>query len=216
MRKAGNQVRITAQLIDARSDTHLWSATYDRHARRHLRDAGRDRRRRRRATEVETARRRRRRLRPPTRKPTRSTCRPGSLTRQRTKEGYEQALALFKQALAIDPNYAAAWDGLARVYINQTVDSQRPLDEGLRLAREAVGKALEIDPEFALADARLGLRRPCLRRKPRGGVTALRACARTRSQKTDIIANAATMLLKAWAGSTRPIPWRSTWSHGTR
>jgi len=30
VRKAGNQVRITAQLIDARSDTHLWSETYDR------------------------------------------------------------------------------------------------------------------------------------------------------------------------------------------
>jgi len=30
VRKAGNQVRITAQLIEARSDTHLWSETYDR------------------------------------------------------------------------------------------------------------------------------------------------------------------------------------------
>jgi adenylate cyclase len=30
VRKAGNQVRITAQLIDASSDTHLWSETYDR------------------------------------------------------------------------------------------------------------------------------------------------------------------------------------------
>jgi TolB-like protein len=30
VRKAGNQVRITVQLIDARSDTHLWSETYDR------------------------------------------------------------------------------------------------------------------------------------------------------------------------------------------
>jgi TolB-like protein/Tfp pilus assembly protein PilF len=30
VRKAGNRVRITAQLIDARSDTHLWSETYDR------------------------------------------------------------------------------------------------------------------------------------------------------------------------------------------
>ncbi len=30
VRKAGNQVRITAQLIDARTDTHLWSETYDR------------------------------------------------------------------------------------------------------------------------------------------------------------------------------------------
>ena len=30
VRKAGNRVRITAQLIEARSDTHLWSETYDR------------------------------------------------------------------------------------------------------------------------------------------------------------------------------------------
>ena len=30
VRKAGNQIRITSQLIDARSDTHLWSETYDR------------------------------------------------------------------------------------------------------------------------------------------------------------------------------------------
>jgi TolB-like protein/Tfp pilus assembly protein PilF len=30
VRKAGNQVRITVQLIEARSDTHLWSETYDR------------------------------------------------------------------------------------------------------------------------------------------------------------------------------------------
>jgi adenylate cyclase len=30
VRKSGDRVRITAQLVDARSDTHLWSATYDR------------------------------------------------------------------------------------------------------------------------------------------------------------------------------------------
>ena len=30
VRKAGNQVRITVQLIEARSDSHLWSETYDR------------------------------------------------------------------------------------------------------------------------------------------------------------------------------------------
>src|SRR5207344_894619 len=30
VRKSGNQVRITAQLIDAATDTHLWSQTYDR------------------------------------------------------------------------------------------------------------------------------------------------------------------------------------------
>ena len=30
VRKAGNRIRITAQLIEARSDTHLWSQVYDR------------------------------------------------------------------------------------------------------------------------------------------------------------------------------------------
>ena len=30
VRKSGNQIRIPAQLIEARSDTHLWSETYDR------------------------------------------------------------------------------------------------------------------------------------------------------------------------------------------
>ena len=30
VRKSGNKIRVTAQLIDARSDTHLWSETYDR------------------------------------------------------------------------------------------------------------------------------------------------------------------------------------------
>ena len=39
VRKAGNQIRITAQLIDASSDTHLWSETYTR-TRGHLRHSG--------------------------------------------------------------------------------------------------------------------------------------------------------------------------------
>jgi TolB-like protein len=33
VRKSGKQLRITAQLIEARSDTHLWSETYDRSLR---------------------------------------------------------------------------------------------------------------------------------------------------------------------------------------
>ena len=44
VRKSGARVRITAQLIDASTNSHVWSQTYDRATRRSLRRAGRDRR----------------------------------------------------------------------------------------------------------------------------------------------------------------------------
>jgi len=39
--RSGDRVRITAQLIDARSDTHLWADTYERNVRGHFGLAGR-------------------------------------------------------------------------------------------------------------------------------------------------------------------------------
>jgi tetratricopeptide (TPR) repeat protein len=78
------------------------------------------------------------------------------LGRQGTPEGFEQSIALYQQALAIDPKYAAAWDGLGDNYIGQANNGLRPSDEGYRLAREAVEKALSIDPDYGPAHARLG------------------------------------------------------------
>ena len=43
VRRAGNRVRVTAQLIEARTDTHLWSKTYETRTRRRLQYPGRDR-----------------------------------------------------------------------------------------------------------------------------------------------------------------------------
>ena len=68
----------------------------------------------------------------------------------------EQSIALYQQALRIDPAYAAAWVGLADAYSGQVSLSLRPADEGMRLAREATEKALAIDPQYAPAHARLG------------------------------------------------------------
>ena len=112
MRKAGNQVRITAQLIDARSDTHLWSETYDRPlddifavqdeiaaavvAQLKIKLLGAHRRRR-----------------SAIRRPMRCSCRPASSRASARPRDIEQSIALYQQALAIDPDDAAAWDGLA-------------------------------------------------------------------------------------------------------
>jgi TolB-like protein/DNA-binding winged helix-turn-helix (wHTH) protein/Flp pilus assembly protein TadD len=155
VRQAGNQVRITAQLIDARSDTQLWSETYDRPLANifALQD------------EIAAAVVLQLKLKllgaaskakNPNPEAYALVLQARQVALQRTSAGYERAIALFQQALRSDPGYAAAWVGLARVYINQANDGLRPIDESYRLARAAVDKALALDPDFAPARALLG------------------------------------------------------------
>jgi tetratricopeptide (TPR) repeat protein len=80
----------------------------------------------------------------------------GAHSRVSSHPGVCASITLFKQALAIDLNYAAAWDGLARDYTNETGYGLRPVPEGLRLAREAVEAALAADPDYAPAYDTLG------------------------------------------------------------
>ena len=155
VRKAGNEVRITAQLIEARSDTHLWSATYDRT----LDDifAVQD--------EIAAAVVAQLKVELLGATPKVKAVDPKAyalylqarqLWQYRTPEGLEQSIALYQQALAIDPNDAAAWSGLASSYVSQAGDGLRPIEEGYSLAREAVQKALEIDPDHAPAHGLFG------------------------------------------------------------
>jgi adenylate cyclase len=155
VRKAGNRVRITAQLIEARSDTHLWSETYDRELDDIFAiqdDIA--------ATVVEQLK-----ITLLGESPHVQEVDPEAyalvlqarhLTNQASAEGFEQSIALYQQALAIEPEYAAAWDGLARNYAAQANYGLLPAAEGAALAREAAERALAIDPDFAPAHARLG------------------------------------------------------------
>lgn len=146
VRKAGNQVRITAQLIDARSDTHLWSETYDRT----LDDifAIQDEIA---ATVVEQLKVT---LLSPV--PQVSDTDPEAyalflqaryLRRQTSAESLEQAKDLYERALAIDPDYVDAWVGLAYNYANEADIGSLSEEEGYGLAVETAEKALAIDPE---------------------------------------------------------------------
>jgi len=156
VRKAGNKVRITAQLIEARSDTHLWSETYDRQLDDIFAiqdDIA--------ATVVEQLK-----ITLLGQAPHVKEVNPEAyslylqarhLGRLSSAEGYEQSIALYRQALAIEPDYAAAWDGLADNYNNQTGFGLLPFAEGYALAREAAERALAIEPDYAPAHARLGL-----------------------------------------------------------
>jgi serine/threonine protein kinase/TolB-like protein/Tfp pilus assembly protein PilF len=155
VRKAGDRVRITAQLIEANSDAHLWSDTYDRT----LDDIF--------AIQEDIASEVVEQLKvtllggvPAVRETDPKAyalyLQGRYLSSRGGHEDREKAIALFKQAIAIDPEYPEAWDGLSRVYANQAANGLRPVDEGFRLGREAAEKALSIDPDFAAAHAILG------------------------------------------------------------
>ncbi len=154
VRKAGNRLRITAQLIDARTDTHLWSETYDRK----LTDVF--------AVQDEIAAAVVAQLKiallgaPPTARKTDPRAhdlylQASQVVRKGASGNTEQSIQLLTQALAIDPNYAPAWQSLAGNYSVEAEEMLRPVDEAFRLAREAVGKAIAIDPSYAQAYARL-------------------------------------------------------------
>ena len=75
-------------------------------------------------------------------------------TNKLTKDGLDKGIDYFNQAIAIDPNYGLAYNGLAYNYINQDGWYMRP-DEAGPKAKEAAEKALAIDPTDA--DAHLAL-----------------------------------------------------------
>lgn len=155
VRKSGNRVRITAQLIDARSDTHVWSEAFDRE----LDDIF--------AIQAEIAATVTERLKlsllggAPRPRTTDADAyalylHARYLTHQNTAESYDQAIELLDRVLAVDANYLPAWDALAVTYANQAARGLRPVDEGFNLARDAAQQALAVDANFAPAYARLG------------------------------------------------------------
>lgn len=75
---------------------------------------------------------------------------------KRTKEGLEQGIEYFKRAIAVDPNYALAYSGLADCYSILRIYGPLPSNECLRRGMEAALKALELDDGVAEAHASLG------------------------------------------------------------
>jgi TolB-like protein/thioredoxin-like negative regulator of GroEL len=155
VRKAGDQVRITAQLIHAADGFHMWSETYDRKLDDifKIQDevAGKV------VKELKVTL-----LEPP---PKARTTDPKAyalylqakqLARQFTAEAFEKSDALYHQVLEIDPRYAPAWSELARNFINEAVFGMESSQEGLARAREMAEKALATDPDYAPAHAQLG------------------------------------------------------------
>ena len=160
VRKSGNKVRVTAQLIDVQSDGHLWAQSYDRELtdifaiqgdiaekivsslKLHLL-SGEMQRLKGQATEDVGA--------------YTLYLKGRHFWNERTEEGTKKALRYFEEAAKMDPTYALAYSGIADCYSILSDYSWMDPREALPLAKANAIKALEADESLAEAHASLGL-----------------------------------------------------------
>ena len=162
VRKAGNRVRITAQLVDTADGYHLFSNIYDRV----LEDIF--------AVQDEIARTIAGELRvlfpvvgtrKPTivRKPTESSeayslyLRGLHCWNQWTPNTTQEALGHFHDALGLDPDFALAHTGVARCYTHLGATGRLPSEEAYPAAQGAAQRAIELNPEIAESHISLGM-----------------------------------------------------------
>ena len=160
VRKSGNKMRITMQLIDVASQGHLWSADYDRD----LKDVF--------ATQTDISSR----VADALHVRLVESGNPASVASRSkdaetynlylkgrfhwsktTPEGLKKAIDYFEQALARSPNDARSWAGLADAYVWLGWNSILPPNETFPKAKAAAEKALKLDENLAEAHASLGL-----------------------------------------------------------
>ena len=159
VRRAGDRVRITAQLIDVATDSHLWSETYDREMKdvfaiqddiaQSITDA------------LKMA------LSPKERRAIQNVAtsdagaydfylRGRSYMYTMTRRDYEYAIRMFQQAIDLDAMYALAYAGIADAYSHlfRYADGSR---KNAEKARQASEKAIALDPDSSEARASRGL-----------------------------------------------------------
>ncbi len=157
IRRAGNRVRITVQLIDARNGYHLWSERFDREIEdifaiqdeiaRSVVDA---------LGLSLTQREKPRFLKASTKnvEAYEFYLRARKLFQRWTCQNIELAGQMFERAIELDPHFAAAWAGLATAHVH--LFSWGGRDADLQKAHSASTRALELDPKLADAHVAAG------------------------------------------------------------
>jgi TolB-like protein/DNA-binding winged helix-turn-helix (wHTH) protein/Tfp pilus assembly protein PilF len=153
--RTGNNVRITAQLLDARRDQHLWAASYEREMSNVLELQGQVARSI--ADQINV------KLTPEegatltSRRATNPAAYDALLTgkylfNRRRVDDTEKAIAYLKHSLEIDPNSPEAWSALAYCYasLGSDMGAADPA-KVIPAARAAIAKALQLDPNLAEA-----------------------------------------------------------------
>jgi len=155
IRKAGNMIRVTAQLINTSDGAHEWSHTYDRKLDSIF------------IIQDEIAAEVSKELKlsllgQPLKSHTLDSeaynlyLKANHLIKQTTKDAYIEAEAKVKESIALDSTYASAWHLLAEIYNTGTYNfSIRETEEGISLGLKAANKAIELDPKLGYSYATL-------------------------------------------------------------
>jgi eukaryotic-like serine/threonine-protein kinase len=75
---------------------------------------------------------------------------------QMTEDSFAKAIKFYEEAVALDPEYALAFAAIAEYYIHLGIQCLRPFAECSQQAKEAAEKAIKYDPSLAEAHAGLG------------------------------------------------------------
>jgi TolB-like protein/DNA-binding winged helix-turn-helix (wHTH) protein len=159
LRESGDHMRLTAQLIQVKDQTHLWAQDYDYPAKDVLN------------VEDEVAKAVAHEIRVlltskqqaelaqshPVNPEAFDAYLQGYYFFERdTNKDTDMAAKYYERATQLDPSYALAWVGLSRVRNWQVNIGVIPAEEGHRLAREAVQRALALNPNMAEAHTQMG------------------------------------------------------------
>jgi tetratricopeptide (TPR) repeat protein len=159
VRRARDRVRITAQLIDAGSDRHLWAENYDRDLDDIFAIQSDVAQRIVETLKVQLTPREKARI---AERPTEDVqayewyLKGRHYLSRRTEPTLRQAIERFRKAVAADPSFAQAWVGLADGLVLLANYSPTPLAEVAAEARAAADRALALDPELGEAEVSLG------------------------------------------------------------
>jgi TolB-like protein/Tfp pilus assembly protein PilF len=159
VRKEGNQVRISVQLLDAAEDKHLWAHSYDRELQnvfavqsdiaKNVADALRVKLLPSEGNQIQ-------------KRPTESSeahllyLKGRQYWNKRSENAVKRAIEYFKLAIDVDPSFALAYVGLADSYNVLSDHGYITSAEAAEMARPSTSKALQLDNRLAEAHAAYG------------------------------------------------------------
>jgi len=158
LRQSGDHLRITSQLLQTKDQSHLWSHDYDYRAQDVLTLEEKVASSVAREIKVRLTARQQAELarsQPVNPEAFDAYLKGYYFFERNTDQDTYISAKYYERATQLDPSYALAWVGLSRVRKWQAMTGRIPTDEGYRLAREEVERALVLNPNLAAAHTQM-------------------------------------------------------------